>query len=193
MEEVLFKYMSRWTTLTVEEQQAVIEDLVIKEYPKGTVLLRQGDVPTHCYFILQGCVRQFAVHEDGREVTSQFYTEEQAIAVFNLHRSDQASAYTFTCLEDTVLVVGELAIEEEMYNKHTQLANMTRRMIEANFGQMQEAFAAFMASTPEERFRAILHERPSLIERVPQHQLASYLGITPESLSRIKKRVQHGT
>lgn len=76
-----------------------------------------------------------------------------------------------------------------MYNKHPQLELMTRRMIEENFNQVQEEFAAFIASSPEERVKTLLMKRPTLIDRVPQHQLASYLGITPESLSRIKKRI----
>ncbi len=93
------------------------------------------------------------------------------------------------CLEDSVVVVGDLDTEKDMYNKYTQLETMTRRMIEENFGQVQEDFATFIASAPEDRFKALLVKRPYLIDRVPQHQLASYLGITPESLSRIKKRL----
>ena len=67
---------------------------------------------------------------------------------------------------------------------------MTRKMIEESFGNVQDEFATFIASTPEERFKTLLLKRPKLIDRVPQHQLASYLGITPESLSRIKKRLE---
>ena len=190
MKNILFKYMSSFTTLTEEEQQAIADEIVIEEFKKGTVLLGQGDVPAKCYFVLKGCVRQYSIDEEGREVTSNFYTEEQAIAVFNCHKRDKASEYTFTCLEDSVLIVGDLNIEEDMYRKYSQLELMTRKMIEESLGQVQEEFAAFVASTPEERFKSLLRKRPHLIERVPQHQLASYLGITPESLSRIKKRVR---
>ncbi len=138
---------------------------------------------------MKGCIRQYAIDEEGKEVTSNFYTEEQAIVVFNHHKEDKCSDYTFTCLEDSLLVVGDLNTEKDMYDKYNQLESMTRRMMEENFGEVQEEFAAFIASTPEERFKALLLKRPHLIDRVPQHQLASYLGITPESLSRIKKRV----
>lgn len=112
-----------------------------------------------------------------------------AIAVFNRHKDDRSSEYTFACLEDCVPVVGPLDIERDMYAKYAQLESMTRQMMEEAFGRMQEHFAAFIASTPEERFKSLLRTRPQLIDRVPQHQLASYLGMTPESLSRIKKRV----
>ncbi|AJY74857.1 Crp/Fnr family transcriptional regulator [Paenibacillus beijingensis] len=189
MKDILFKYMVRLTSLSEEEQQAIVNELHIVEYNKGTVLIRQGDVPTKCYFILKGCVRQYSIDEEGREATSNFYTEEQAIAIFNHHKPDKSSDYTFMCVEDCTMVVGDLNTEQDMYKKYTQLESMTRKMIEESFSQLQEEFAAFIASSPEERVKALLMKRPSLLDRVPQHQLASYLGITPESLSRIKKRI----
>ncbi|MFC5471324.1 Crp/Fnr family transcriptional regulator [Cohnella suwonensis] len=189
MKDRLFTIMTRLTSLNEEEQQAIVNEIHVEEYKKGTDLLRQGDLPTKCYFVLKGCVRQYSINEKGKEVTSNFFTEEQAITVFNDHKPDKSSEFTFTCLEDSVLVVGDLDTEKDMYNKYGQLESMTRKMIEENFGQVQDEFASFIASTPEERFKALLQNRPYLIARVPQHQLASYLGMTPESLSRIKKRV----
>lgn len=190
MKSILFKYMSKLTSLTEEQQQAIANEIQIEEYKKGTILLGQGDVPTKCYFVLKGCIRQYSINEKGKEATSNFYTEEQAIAVFNNHKIDKSSEYAFACLEDSVLVIGDLDIEQDMYSKYTQLEVMTRKMIEENFGKVQDEFATFIASTPEERFKTLLLKRPQLIDRVPQHQLASYLGITPESLSRIKKRIK---
>lgn len=64
-------------------------------------------------------------------------------------------------------------------------------MVEENLGEVQDELTSFIASAPEERYKALLRKRPHLVDRVPQHQLASYLGITPESLSRIKKRVNN--
>ena len=184
--------MNKYTSLSEEEQQEIVKDIPIEEYKKGTVLLRQGDVPGKCYFVLKGCIRQYSINEEGKEVTSNFYTEEQAIIIFNHHKQDKSSEYNLTCLEDSVLVVGDLSTEKDMYNKYNQLESMTRQMMEGNFGKVQEEFAAFIASSPEERYKAILRKRPHLINRVPQHQLASFLGITPESLSRIKKRLDMG-
>ena len=94
------------------------------------------------------------------------------------------------CVEDCILVVGDVDSEKTMFNKYPQLETMIRKMMEINFGEIQEQFGEFINSSPEERYESILRKCPQLIDRVPQHQLASYLGITPESLSRIKKRIK---
>jgi CRP-like cAMP-binding protein len=87
------------------------------------------------------------------------------------------------------LVVGDLEGEKDMLQKYSQLETMIRKMVEENLGEVQDEMTSFIASAPEERYKALLRKRPDLTERVPQHLLASYLGITPESLSRIKKRI----
>ena len=192
MKEILLKYMTAFTSLSEKEQQEITEAVVVEEYQKGSYLIRQGDVPTSkCYFALKGCVRQYYVDESGKEITSNFYTEEQAILGFNFQEQDQASKYSFICLEDCILIVGHLDHEKDMYRKYAQLETMTRKMMEIYLGEAQDEFSAFIHSTPEERYKTILKKRPHLVNRVPQHQLASYLGMTPESLSRIKKRMNN--
>ncbi|RDW21296.1 cyclic nucleotide-binding protein [Oceanobacillus arenosus] len=190
MREKLLKYMTNFTTLSEEQQQEISEGILIEEYKKGTHLIRQGDDPTiKCYFVLQGCVRQYTIDESGKEVTANFYTEEQAILTFTFQDLSQSSKYALTCLEDSIMVVGDFDTEKEMYNQYSELETMTRQMMEIYLGQAQNEFTAFISSTPEERYKSIMSKRPDLVTRVPQHQLASYLGITPESLSRIKKRM----
>ncbi|TVX99985.1 cyclic nucleotide-binding domain-containing protein [Cohnella terricola] len=98
MKNLLQKYMAIFTTFNEEDQLSVLDDIVVQEYKKGTTLLRQGDVPDSCYFVLQGCVRQYSVDESGKEVTSNFFTEEQAITIFNRQKQDKSSAYSLTCL-----------------------------------------------------------------------------------------------
>ncbi|MDK2866395.1 MAG: hypothetical protein PWP51_1367 [Clostridiales bacterium] len=189
--DILMQMMRPYTDLKDSELRDLAAQIPVATYEKGTLLLEQGSIPTKCYFVIKGCIRQYAVTESGRETTYQFYTENQSITIFNRHQSDKSSRFSLSCLEDSILVVGELASEADMYQAFPFLRTLTRDMIEADFGIVQDAYAAFMASAPEDRYLSLLSERPGLIERVPQHQLASYLGITPESLSRIKRRLDH--
>lgn len=188
IKQVLIDYMKRFSDLSDDELANIAEGVPTGSFKKGTILLHQGEVPDKCYFVLQGCIRQYAVDDEGKETTFNFYTEEQSVTIFNQHAEDKASKYSLGCLEDCVLVVGDLSTEQDMYDMEPVLETMTRKMIEEDMGKIRDDFSSFMASTPEERFKALQEKRPELINRVPQYQLASYLGITPESLSRIKRR-----
>ncbi|WP_214794441.1 MULTISPECIES: Crp/Fnr family transcriptional regulator [unclassified Exiguobacterium] len=188
MKDVLIQYMKRFTDLSDDECARLTADVPIATFPKGTILLHQGDVPTKCYFVLSGCIRQYKVDEDGNEHTVDFITEEQSITILTKHHTDGRSPYSLTCLEECCLVVGNLSTEYEQYEMNPVLEAMTRDMMQEDMGTMRDAFASFMSSTPEERYQTLMEKRPDLVYRVPQYQLASYLGITPESLSRIKKR-----
>ncbi|GAA4318388.1 hypothetical protein [Compostibacter hankyongensis] len=86
-------------------------------------------------------------------------------------------------------MVGEFSREQLMYRQFPALEAITRKIIEQDYGKTRENFAVFITSSPEERYIHLLKTKPELVQRVPQHQLASYLGITPESLSRIRKRI----
>ncbi|MFC7686607.1 Crp/Fnr family transcriptional regulator [Ureibacillus sp. GCM10028918] len=191
MINILLKYMSDFTLISEEEQRAIFESLTIDKYKKGKYLLRQGELSSiKCYFVLEGCVRQFFIDESGKEVTTNFFTEEQAIPIINEKTQGDLSKHSLLCVEDCILVVGDVDSENTMFNKYPQLEMMIRKMMEINLGEMQEQLGEFISSSPEERYKTVLSQRPQLINRVPQHQLASYLGITPESLSRIKKRIK---
>ncbi|MBA2176028.1 Crp/Fnr family transcriptional regulator [Halobacillus locisalis] len=186
MKQILIDYMKQFSDLSEAELEKVASEVDVASFPKGTVLLHQGEVPDRCFFILKGCIRKYTVDETGKETTFNFYTEEESVTIFS---NGKESNYSLNCLEDCVLVVGDLSTEQESYDANPALEAMTRKMIEGSMGQMHDEFAAYMSQAPEERFKTLMEKRPGLIDRVPNYQLASYLGITPESFSRIKKRL----
>ncbi|WP_425803211.1 Crp/Fnr family transcriptional regulator [Desulfitobacterium sp. Sab5] len=189
MNKYLRQFMESNTQLSESEMREIMERILVSIYQKGTVLLKQGDISDKCYFVLKGCIRQYAIGDDGKETTYNFFTEGQSVILFKSYKQKVPSAYFLSCLEESTLIVGSLDSEEKMYDQFPELKNITRTMMEQNFGQAQDDTALLMGAAPEERYLRLLEKRPGLIKRVPQHQLASYLGITPESLSRIKKRL----
>ncbi|MDH8679777.1 Crp/Fnr family transcriptional regulator [Fusibacter bizertensis] len=189
MDEKLKKFLDKNTGMDAEQNSEIMQDLEVKQYLKGEILLNQGEISRNCYTVLSGCVRQYKTLEDGREITVAFFTEEQAIVLFNSYKFQIPSEYSLACVEDVILLEGNLESEEKLYSKYPELQLVTRNIMETNFGKEQEDRAIFMSLTPEERYINLTINRPDLLKRVPQHQLASYLGIKPESLSRIKKRL----
>ncbi|MBN8672199.1 MAG: Crp/Fnr family transcriptional regulator [Chitinophagales bacterium] len=185
----LQKFMAQFGELTAEEQLQIADNLIVEAYPKGKLLVKAGDVCRYCYFVLEGCLRQYKLADD-TEVTIQFYTEREAAVDFNSYVNQVKSESYLVCMEDTIVIEGNLEQETDMYERFPKLQQITRAMMEQDFGKMQEQFSRFIASNAEERYVYLLNNRPDLLQRVPLQYLASYIGVTPESLSRIRKRIQ---
>lgn len=188
MKDALIKFLSKIDSLTSREIKELADLMTVKEIKKNTTIVKQGQICNLCYFVLKGCLRQYVVLE-GVEKTTAFYTEVEAVNFFTSFTTKTASESYLIALEDSILLVGNPESEADMYKSFPKLEQVVRRMMEQDFGKTQDSFARFITSTPEERYLNLLKDRPQLAQRVPQHQLASYLGITPESLSRIRKRI----
>ena len=187
MENEIVKYLSKYIPITKEMEDVIIASGFIRSFKKGTLLLEEGKFSNECYFIIKGCVRSFHI-KDGEEKTTEFYTEEQAVTP-SAYGKRIPSGYYLECLEDTISGVGTPDIETELYQKFPQLESLTRALVEAIMAKQLDLMDDFKMSSPEVRYLNLLKTRPDLIQRVPQHQIASYLGIKPESLSRIRKRI----
>jgi CRP-like cAMP-binding protein len=188
MDKELTDIISSFPSLNEEEAKAIAENIIVKPFKKGTVLLNEGDISKECYMVLKGCVRQYYII-DGEEKTTAFFTEGQPVASFTSYINQTPSKHFLVCAEDCSLTVGTKEKEEEMCRQFPKLEPIIRSEIERNAGIVQEEYSAFITSSPEERYLNLLEKRPSLLNRVPQHQIASYLGIKPESLSRLRKRI----
>ena len=188
MQNALIAYISKFISLTEEEIKAVKEEIPIQTFKKGTILLREGEVSNVCYFNLKGLVRQYHLI-DGEEKTTFFYTEEQGIADPEGAASNVPSKCYWICEEDTTLTIGKYEAQENFYKRFPKFETLCRILSEKYFGTYQDLLTSYIINSPEKRYLNLLKNRPGLIERVPQYQLASYLGIQPESLSRIRKRI----
>ncbi|MFN8347148.1 MAG: Crp/Fnr family transcriptional regulator [Spirosomataceae bacterium] len=190
MEAKLLNYFSRIMPLSEEEAKAIAATMLIRTYKKGTVLLREGQISTEAYFVLEGCVRQYYLI-DGEEKTNNFFTEEQWVISMNSFGQQLPSNHFMECCLDSVLVVGNREKEEDLYRRFPKLETISRKVMEKVFAEQQEIMSSYVTDTPEQRYLKLLMSRPDLFQRIPQYQLASYIGVKPESLSRIRKRILH--
>lgn len=188
MEKLILEYISRYVTLTAKEKIAILKEVPYQTFPKGTHILRQGEVAKACYFNIKGLIREYELI-DGEERTTCFYTEGEAIVDFENAASKQPSGLNWVCEEDTVLVIGQFDRIDGAYERNPKLEKMSALFVSSNFGKYKELSRSFITMTPEQRYLKLLEQRRDLIQRVTQYHLASYLGIKPETLSRIRKRL----
>lgn len=188
MEQKLLDYFSKILPLTKEEIDGIVATLTIKKYPKGTILLKEGEISTETYFVLEGCVRQYFLI-DGEEKTNNFFTEEQWVISMQSMANNTPSKHFLECVNECVLVVGNREKEEHLYQQFPKLETVSRKVMEKVFAEQQELSGTYFTDTPEERYLNLISTRPDLLQKVPQYIIASYVGVKPESLSRIRKRL----
>ena len=188
MKEEFRTFISNFPFLKTDEVEIIVEHTVVKEFKKGTVLLKEGTIFKECYAVIRGCVREYYIKE-GLEKTTAFFTEGQSVNSFSSYTNQVPSKHFLECSEDCLLTVGNQSLVDQMCERIPRLTEFIKNEVEKDAGELQERMASFMTSSPEERFADLMNNNPSLMNRVAQHQIASYLGVTPESLSRIKKRV----
>nr|WKN37835.1 Crp/Fnr family transcriptional regulator [Tunicatimonas sp. TK19036] len=187
MQDLLFDFISKYISLTDDEKNAIVSLAIFRSFKKGTTLLKEGQKSNDGYFVLKGCIRTFYII-DGEEKTTAFYTEMEGLTphcVINKTPSE----YCISCVEDTILLVTNPEMEADSFDKFPKFESLCRVLSEELLAKQQINFDEFKTSSPEQRYLNLLQKRPDLIQRVPQHQLASYLGIKPQSLSRLRARI----
>jgi len=187
MQDLLFDFIRNYISLTEEEKNAIISLDIFRSYKKGTVLLKEGQKSNDSYFVIKGCIRKYYIIDD-EEKTTAFYTEMEALTPHCVI-SKMPSEYYVNCIEDTILTVSNSDMEVEINSKFPKFEIMCRLLSEKLSAKQQIDFDAFKTSSPEQRYLNLLEKRPDLVQRVPQHQLASFLGIKPQSLSRLRTRI----
>lgn len=186
-ENILFDYVSKYLTLNEQEKQAIIDLDIFKLFKKGTILLKEGQISDFGYFVIQGCIRSYYVI-DGDEKTTAFYTEAESLEP-TCKINKKPSSYFISCVEDSILIVANTAMEKTIFEKFPKFETLCRLLSEDLLANSKVEFDNFKTSTPEQRYLHLLQNRPDILQRAPQHQIASYLGITPQSLSRMKNRM----
>lgn len=187
MEKILFDFLSKYVSLTEEEKNVIISMDIFRSVKKGTILLKEGQESKDSYFVLKGCIRSYYVI-DSEEKTTAFYTEMEVLTPPCVTRKTPSDYYV-SCIEDCILTVSNSDMEAEVNRNFPKFDILCKMLSEELLAKQKIDFDEFKTSSPEQRYLNLLQNRPDLVQRVPQHQLASYLGIQPQSLSRLRARI----
>lgn len=188
MKAQLINYILEFVPLKEAEIKEISDLIVVKEYPKGYALLKEGMISRISFFNLKGCIRLYFLI-DGEEKTTFFYTENKFITSFRSFTQRQPSRYYLECVEDCTLALIPYELERKLLEKFPKLESFARMILEQELGNYQDMLSDYMVSSPEQRYLNLLNYNPDLLQRVPLFQLASYIGVKAESLSRIRNRV----
>jgi len=158
---------------------------------KGEILWRGGDICKHIVFLNKGLIRVYYFSEsDGKEITSQFFFENSYLTDYVSLISRQPCRHTYEALEETELIIIPRIGLYEMYDKFKFFERFGRLMAERSYLKLREVSMNLKMVSPEEKYLKILRERPKVIQRVPLKMIASYIGVSPEHLSRIRKKIR---
>jgi len=188
MKDILIDFIKEFVQLNEEEIDAITSKIALKEYRAGDILLQEGMVSNISYFNLKGCVRLYYLL-DGEEKTTFFYTEKQFITSLRSFTTNTPANHYLECVEDCVLALIPFEVEQELLNRFPKLETFARIHLEQELANYQEMLSSHIMSNPEQRYLDLLQNRPDLLNRVPLYQLASYIGVKAQSLSRIRNRI----
>lgn len=188
MKNRLVDYFQKLSPLSAEEAAAIERSMLMRSYARGAVLLEAGQVSTSAFFVLDGCIRQYSL-VNGEEHTLGFFTESQWVISLVSLKTQTPATHFLVCAEDTTVVVGDQERENALFAQHPRLQAVARLVAEALLADEQTRMSSFLSASAEERYLALRTERPELLARMPLYQIASYVGIRPESLSLIRRRL----
>ena len=157
------------------------------EIPAKTVLLREGEIAQNIFFVKKGCLRLW-FNNDGKDITFQFFFEHQAVSSFESFLGHQPSLFNLESIEPTTVVTLSKNGFDTLYNHYPDLKDDFQKITLQRMGHFGRLFLSRIKDNPKKRYQELLVNNPEIIQRVPQHYIASFLGITPISLSRIRNR-----
>jgi CRP-like cAMP-binding protein len=189
MYELYFQNFNKKVPLTPEEEVQIKKYLTPKKLRKKQYLLQEGDVCKNIAFIEKGVLRAYSVDDNGNEHIIQFGLEGWAISDLYSFLTGEPATYNIDAIQDAELVLVSKAAHEELLLKAPKYETFTRLNITGAYLAMQKRLTSTISSSLEERYANFTALYPNIVQRVPQHMIASYMGLTPETLSRIRRRI----
>lgn len=185
---LLRKNIGLYVSLSDDEYELAESFFTYRKFRKKQYILQEGDICRHETFILKGCVRMYQVDGDGQEHVSQFGIESWWVGNLYSLVSEKPAVINIDCLEDCeVLQITKQALDK-LYAQVPAMERFFRLLIQNAFIAFEHRVLILLAKPAAERYKDFINRYPHIEERISDRQVASYLGITPQSLSRIRSQ-----
>lgn len=189
MHEALKVYLARNFEMD-DKSFALIRELLQERWvKKGSFLLREGEIAKDGIFVVSGFLRSYIIDNKGKEHILQFAPKDWWISDFQSMMNQTPTTYFIDAIEDSEVLLMSAEAHKKMLENIPGYATSFQAGIQRHTSAKERRIIASISSTAEERYNDFLKTYPSIAQRVPQHMLASYLGITPETLSRVRKQL----
>jgi len=187
----LLSYFNKYLPLDEREKESLTNSLTDKNIKRRQFILQHGDVCRHYTFVVSGCLKMYGVDKNGAEHNIQFAAEDDWISDIGSFHSEKPSLMYIEAMEPSTILQIEKPKLIHLYTNYPKLDRIFRVIIENKFVELQNRVLQNISSTAEERYQSFLDQYPGLSNRIPNTQIASYLGITPEFLSKIRNQISH--
>ncbi len=190
MEENYKKQISQIFPFEKDELDEILKLIKFKKIPSEKVLLWEGDIASKLFIIMKGCLRTYLIKADGTEITAQFFIENQMVSSFESAFTKMPSRYYIETVENSTLGIVQIDHLKKFLTESPLKKDFFINFLITRLVHYMNHNASFILDKPEERYLNLIKTNPDLVSRLPKQYIASYLGITPVSLSRIRTRIK---
>ncbi|SFE97537.1 cAMP-binding domain of CRP or a regulatory subunit of cAMP-dependent protein kinases [Chitinophaga sp. CF118] len=182
---LLRKHIERIIPLTDSEFDYILSHFTSKKYRKHQFLIQEGDLVPHEFFVLKGCLKSYMLNDEGKEHILQLAIEDWWISDFEAYNKHTPASLNVDCIEDSEVLVLTYENREKMCAGMHKLEHFFRKISNSGYVALQQRILCLLSSTAKERYDKLLLQYPHLFQRVPKSVIASYLGVSRETLSRL--------
>ena len=182
-------HLTQRIDLTEQQIDIICNTLTIKKISKGEFIVKPGDYSTDFYFIEKGVLRSFTIDENGKEHIIQFGTEKWLIGDRNSSVCKESAKFYVQAIEDSTVIIINDKLNQLIQEMNPNFLNTQLILLQNHVRHLQDRINSLLGATAKTRYLEFIKLYPTITARVPQWMIASYLGITPESLSRVRKDI----
>jgi len=190
-EEVILKNISKHITLDEEEKKYFVSILHYKKLERGKILLMHGDVARHQYFVISGCLRNYSIDENGKEHIMNFAPADWWLSDLYSYLTESAAANIIDALIPTEVFEISKIDMEEVYVRIPKFERFFRILFQNAIVNQMKRIGQVISIPAEDRYKGFIKQYPGIYEHIPLKYIASYLGMSPEFLSKIRNKIAH--